>query len=118
DVCRYDLLVRLDGFGAQLVALDVADAGSAGGQAADGADDAALAGRRGDHAGKVACLVFPEDELDVLRQELRGVALARVFRVEVALLVNAVVLARADLVVNADEPDVRVRLGCGDRGRN
>ena len=68
DVGRLDLDVRVDRLGAELVALDVADARRAQRGAADGADGAGLADRRGDDAGEVAGLVLLEVDRDVVRQ--------------------------------------------------
>src|SRR3990172_4454841 len=98
-----DLDVWVDRLGAELIALDVADAGPAEGDAADGTDDAVLAQRRGDHAGQVARLVFLVGQGDVIRQQRLGVALAAEGRVEGTGLVDA-----DRRLVDADERDVRV----------
>ena len=66
DAGGLDLDVGLDRLGAQLVALDVADARAADGDAADGADEPLLAHLGRDDAGQVPDLVFLVVELDVV----------------------------------------------------
>ena len=60
---------RVDRLGAQVVALDVANARAADRDATDRADDAALAGRGRHDAGEVAGLVFLVVDRDVVRDQ-------------------------------------------------
>ena len=101
--------VRLDRLGAELIALDVADARGAQGGATDGADDVGLAGVGRDDPGQVAGLVLGEVERGVVRQERLRVTLAGERRVWVALRVDA-----DRRLVHAHEVDRRIRL----RGRD